>query len=89
MQEKSGVPEEDVPRLSVGIGMYQLLLEGLQRAVVDVDGAAWPGEIPSTLLRDLSTEGDVEVPFVRLRKLDTVLFFHTWDLRNEWATSSC
>ena len=58
--------------LGAGSGVDQLLLQGVQRAVVDVDGAAGTGGVPRALLGHLATEGDAEVAPLRLGELNAV-----------------
>ena len=62
------VPEEDVSGLAVGEGVHELLLQGVQGAVVHVDGAARPGGVTGAL----PAEGDVEVPLVGLKELHPI-----------------
>lgn len=59
--------------MAARVGVHQLLLQGLQGAVVDVDGAPGPGSgVAGALLGALPAEGDVEVTPLRLGKLNAI-----------------
>lgn len=66
------VPEEDVPGLAAGAGVYQLLLQVLQGAVVDVDWTLKLAAVTGALLGDLPAEADVEIGLVWFRELDSL-----------------
>lgn len=80
MRQCVSVPEEDVSGLASWARVDQLLFQGLEGAVVDVDGAAGSCCVGAALLRHLSAERDVTVSLLRLHKLNAVLLLWSWTL---------
>lgn len=68
------VPEEDVPGLAAGAGMYELLLQVLQGAVVDVNWTLKLAAVIGALLGHLPAEADMEICLLWFRELDSLFF---------------
>lgn len=77
--EKIHSPEEDVAGLAAGVGMHQLFLQVLQRAVVDIDWTPQLWRLSGTLLRQLPIETDVTVCCEGHRELDSIFISWIWN----------
>lgn len=73
------LPEEDVAGLPAGVGMHQLLLQVLQRAVVDIDWTSPLRALTGALLRHLPIETGVKVCCEGHRELDSIFVSWIWN----------
>lgn len=69
--------------------MYQLLLQLLKGAVVDVDGTVQLAALRGALLRNLPAQVEVEVCLLWFRELNALLLPNIWTSEKTVALSSC
>lgn len=81
--EKIRLPEEDVAGLAAGVGMHELFLQVLQRAVVDIDWTPQLRTLTGTLLRHLPVETDVKVCLEGHRELDSIFVSWIWNKKKK------